>query len=145
VEAGVTYHLAAVCGSANKEFFSVSRAKGGEKIVLQPRALQEQDESARRPPMSVRASQRSLLHFLEASDVWQLSFPATCVFHGSCGGDELRALQGRRPNFVATSSEAECGAFVAFEPVVERHLMVLRPAAVCDGGLEGLFLFCFKI
>jgi hypothetical protein len=124
VEEGVTYYLAAVRRSANKEFFSVSRAKGGEKIVLQPRALQEQDESARRPPMSVRASQRSLLHFLEASDVWQLSFPATCVFHGSCGGDELRALQGRRPNFVATSSEAECGAFVAFEPVValqERH------------------------
>jgi hypothetical protein len=40
------------------------------------------------------------------------------VFHGSAGGDELQALKGRRPNFVATSSEADCGAFVAFEPVL---------------------------
>ena len=118
VEAGVTYYLAAVRRSANKEFFSVSRAKGGDRVELQPRALQEQDEAARRPPMSVRASHRSLLHILETSDAWQLSFPATCVFHGSVGGDELRALRGRRPNFVATSSEADCGAFVAFEPVL---------------------------
>jgi hypothetical protein len=118
VEAGVTYYLAAVRTSANKEFFSVSRTKGGEKVVLQPRALQEQDEAARHPPMSVRASHRSLLNFLETSDVWQLAFPATCVFHGSVGRDELRALQARRPNCIATSSEADCCAFVAFEPVV---------------------------
>ena len=95
----------------------MSKVKGGEAMVLQPQGKQEQDKAARRPPMSVRASQHSLLHFLETNDAWRLSFPATCIFHGSGGGDELRALLGRRPNFIATSSEADCGAFVAFEPV----------------------------
>ena len=118
VEAGVTYYLANVRRSANKDFFSVSKSRGGDRLALQPRALQEQDQAARRPPMSVRATQHSLLHFLNTSSAWRLAFPATCVFHGSGGGEELRALLGRRPNFVATSSEAECGAFVAFEPVV---------------------------
>ncbi len=118
VEAGVTYFLAAVRKGVKKEFFSVSKARGGEILALQPHALQEQDQAARRPPMSVRATQRSLLHFLDTSNAWRLAFPATCVFHGSGGGDELRALLGRRPNFVATSSEADCGAFVAFAPLV---------------------------
>jgi hypothetical protein len=117
VDAGVTYYLAAVRRSVNKEFFSVSKARGGERLALQPRALQDQDQAARRPPMSVRAMQRSLLHFLDTSSAWRLAFPATCVFHGSGGGEELRALLGRRPNFVATSSEDDCGVFVAFEPV----------------------------
>ncbi len=116
IAAGVTYYLVAVRRSdkENKEFFTVSKVMGGECMVLQP---QEQDKTARRPPMSVRATKRSLLHFLETNDAWRLSFPATCIFHGSGGGDDLRAFLGQRPNFIATSAEADCGAFVAFEPV----------------------------
>jgi hypothetical protein len=68
--------------------------------------------------MSVQASQRSLLHFLDTSSVWRLSYPATCVFHGREGGDELRTLLGQRPNFFATCSEADCCNFVAFDSML---------------------------
>jgi hypothetical protein len=115
VKTGVTYYLVAVRRSVNKEFFSVSNVKGGAKLKLQPCALQDGEG---RPPMSVQASQRSLLHFLDTSSVWRLSYPATCVFHGREGGDELRTLLGQRPNFFATCSEADCCNFVAFDSML---------------------------
>jgi len=116
VEAGVTYYLVAIRRGLNREFFSVSKEKDGNIIELQPQPLQKPP----RPPMIVRASQRSLLHFLEVSDAWHLSFPATCVFHGG-GSDGSRALPVQRPNFVATSEEADCDSFVAFEPMTALH------------------------
>jgi hypothetical protein len=115
VAAGVTYHLVALRRSGNKEFFSVSKSKGGEAMELQAHEPKQQDETARHSNMSVRASKRSLLHFLEQNDAWRLSFPATCIIHDNGGGDELRALSGVRPNLIATSSEEDCGAFAAFE------------------------------
>jgi hypothetical protein len=122
--AGATYYLAAVRRSKNKEFFSVSKDKDGAIIPLQPCALQADAAQGQGPRMTLRASHHSLLHFFETSDIWRPSFPATCIFHGGGGIDELRSQLGRRPNLFSTSAEAECCAFVAFEhtAAMQEHL-----------------------
>ena len=66
--------------------------------------------------MFARAPVNSLLHFFETNDAWRLSYPSTCVFHGSGPGDDMRALYGR-PNFVATKEMRDTVLFVAFEPM----------------------------
>jgi hypothetical protein len=118
VAPGVTYFLAAVRKSVNREFFSVSNVKGGAIISLQPRALLEVEGDSRSDAMTVRAPQRSLLHFLETNDAWRHSYPAICVFHGRHGRDELNAVLHLRPNTFATCSEETCGAFAVFEPMM---------------------------
>jgi len=86
----------------------VSREVGGPNLDL----LQTPNQAV---PMIVRASQHSLLHFLETNDEWRLSFPATCLFH-MASSDEMRALRAR-PNFMSTVKQQHCESFVAFEPM----------------------------
>jgi hypothetical protein len=109
VSAGTAYYLVAVRRSKNREFFSVSKTKGGASMSLVPCALQP--DSGQGPRMILRASRRSLLHFFETNNVWKSSYPATCIFHGGGAIDELRL----RPNVFSTSVEADCYSFVAFE------------------------------
>jgi hypothetical protein len=108
VEAGVTYYITSFRRQRNKEYFSVSREVGGPNLDL----LQTPNQAV---PMIVRASQHSLLHFLETNDEWRLSYPATCLFHMD-SSDEMRALRAR-PNFMSTVKQQHCESFVAFEPM----------------------------
>jgi hypothetical protein len=119
VAAGVTYFLASVRKSVNREFFSVSNVKGGAIISLQPRSLLELEGDSRSLAMTIRASQRSLLHFFESCHTWRDSYPAMCVFHGRHGRDDLHAVLDLRPNTFATCSEETCSAFAAFEPMMK--------------------------
>jgi hypothetical protein len=123
--AGTTYYIASVRRSKNKEFFSVSKEKFGAILPLLPCALQA--DAGQGPRMTLRASHHSLLHFLEKSEVWRSSCPATCIFHGGGGVDELRSQLGRRPNLFSTSLEAECCAFVAFEDMASIQVHGLGP------------------